>query len=121
MLNVDIGDLCTHCGRDTAFGTGLFVNRIPSGTDGTLVITGGEEDVRISVTVDGYMCPDCQLVECESCGELAEDLWTIPNEMKPNDFFGKLLLPLRVCNDCIDNAIEAGDLPENFREKRREP
>jgi hypothetical protein len=57
---------------------------------------------------------DCQLVECEGCGELAEDLWTI-DETKPNDFFGKLLLPLRVCNDCIDNAIEAGDLPEDFR------
>ena len=106
MLNVDIGNLCTHCGRDTAFGTGLFVNRIPSGTDGTLVITGGEEDVRISVTVDGYMCPDCQLVECENCGELSEDLWRVWS--------------LQVCNDCIDKAIEAGDLPENFRDSKGE-
>ena len=60
MLKVDIGDQCTHCGDNTAFGTGLFVNRIPSGTDGILVLTGGNADVRISVQVDGYMCADCQ-------------------------------------------------------------
>ena len=58
--NVDIGNLCTHCGEDTALGTGLFVNRIPSGTDGTLVMTAGDADGRVSVTIDGYMCPACQ-------------------------------------------------------------
>ena len=49
----DIGDNCTHCGKDTSFGSGLFVNRIPSTTE----------------TQDGYMCPDCQAVECDGCGE----------------------------------------------------
>lgn len=44
MAVIDIGDECTHCGRSTAFGSGLFVNRIPSTTE----------------TADGYMCPDCQ-------------------------------------------------------------
>lgn len=52
-MKIDIGDLCTHCGRDTSFqsGNGLFVNRIPSETD----------------TKSGYMCPDCQQVECDQC------------------------------------------------------
>ena len=41
---VDIGDLCTHCGRDTSFGSDelLFVNRIRSGADGTLVLAGAD-------------------------------------------------------------------------------
>ena len=59
-MKVDIGNLCTTCGRDTAFGSGelLFVNRIPSdGFDATLVLHTGCE---IPVTVEGYMCPDCQ-------------------------------------------------------------
>ena len=42
----DIGDKCTHCGKDTSFGSGLFVNRIPSTTD--------EET--------GYMCPECNVM-----------------------------------------------------------
>jgi len=52
----DIGDLCTHCGRDTSFGSGngLFVNRIGSDTGEVL----------------GYMCPDCQMIECDYCKEL---------------------------------------------------
>jgi len=45
----DIGDLCTSCHRSTAFGTGLFVNRIPS----------------ISETEEGYMCPECLAPEDE--------------------------------------------------------
>ena len=54
---IDIGDLCTHCGQDTSFGSGLFVNRIPSSTD----------------TENGYMCADCQSVECDQCGKLTLD------------------------------------------------
>ena len=26
----DIGNRCVHCGEDTSFGTGRFVNRIPA-------------------------------------------------------------------------------------------
>ena len=37
-MKIDIGDLCTYCGKDTSFGSGLFVNRIPSGTDGKLIL-----------------------------------------------------------------------------------
>tara|TARA_R100001244_G_scaffold73788_1_gene59173 strand:- start:23 stop:286 length:264 start_codon:yes stop_codon:yes gene_type:complete len=54
---VDIGNNCTHCGKDTSFGSGRFVNRIPSTTD----------------TQEGYMCPDCQAVECDKCGQKTLD------------------------------------------------
>ena len=30
---VDIGDKCVECLKSTAFGTGLFVNRIPADND----------------------------------------------------------------------------------------
>ena len=68
-MEINIGDLCTHCGRDTSFESGelLFVNRIPSGADGTLILAGGDE-VKVEVEVTGYMCADCQSVECDECG-----------------------------------------------------
>ena len=50
----NIGDNCTHCGRSTAFGSGLFVNRIASITD----------------TEEGWLCPECQQVECDICEKL---------------------------------------------------
>jgi len=53
---IDIGDRCTHCGRDTAFGTGLFVNRIPSGAEWS------DETLEV-VEVYGYMCAECQTPE----------------------------------------------------------
>ena len=46
---IDIGNLCTHCHNDTSFGSGRFVNRIPSETE----------------TESGYMCPGCQPSEDE--------------------------------------------------------
>ncbi len=62
-LTIDIGDLCTHCGRDTTFvnRNGLFVNRISSMADGRLILSGGD-DVTLDVDIDGYMCPECQEV-----------------------------------------------------------
>ena len=68
-IEINIGDLCTHCGRDTSSDSeeSLFVNRIPSGADGTLTLAGGDE-VKVEVEVTGYMCADCQSVECDECG-----------------------------------------------------
>ena len=67
-LKIDIGDLCTHCGVDTSFGAGngMFVNRIPSSADAELELQNSD---RATVAVEGYMCPDCQAVECYECGE----------------------------------------------------
>ena len=45
------GDNCIDCKRSTAPGSGLWVNRIPA-------------DNGID---DGYLCPDCQAIECARC------------------------------------------------------
>tara|TARA_A100001015_G_C14593312_1_gene557569 strand:- start:166 stop:555 length:390 start_codon:yes stop_codon:yes gene_type:complete len=47
----DVGQLCIDCKEDTSFGSGKFVNRIPA------------DDGKVS----GFMCADCQMVECDSC------------------------------------------------------
>ena len=88
-LNIDIKDLCTHCGRDTSFGSsnGLFVNRIPSGADGRLILDGGD-DVTLDITIDGYMCPECQAVECDECGGSFSDLHEFEEQ--------------RICIECRD-------------------
>ena len=67
-LRIDMGNRCTHCGVDTSFGAGngMFVNRIPSTADATMELQNSD---AATVTVEGYMCPDCQAVECDECGE----------------------------------------------------
>lgn len=54
---VDVGDACVDCGHSTAFGSGRFVNRIPAFTD----------------TKDGYLCADCQSIDCDGCNEPTDD------------------------------------------------
>ena len=71
-MTVNVGGLCTHCGRDTSFGNGMFVNRIPSRADGQVILAGGN-DATIDVTLDGWMCAECQAVECDKCGEMTLD------------------------------------------------
>ena len=77
-LKIDIGNRCTHCGVDTSFGAGngMFVNRRPSSAAAELELQNSDaaREVGIkrllpTVTVEGYMCPDCQAVECDECGE----------------------------------------------------
>jgi|TARA_R110000772_G_scaffold217460_1_gene327902 hypothetical protein len=60
---IDIGDSCTHCGDDTSYGSGKFVNRIPS------TYSEGIHDPERS----GYMCVGCQSIPCDSCGEATLD------------------------------------------------
>lgn len=61
--SIDIGDHCTHCGTDTSFGSGSFVNRVPSGWQRGV----GAPDL------DGYMCEDCLSMECDLCHEQVLD------------------------------------------------
>lgn len=73
-MTIDIGDRCTHCGEDTSFGSGNFVNRIPSQTDLTtatewMLNSTIAVQPKIGDTVTGYMCAECQCYECETCGE----------------------------------------------------
>ena len=51
---VNIGDNCVYCLKDTSFGSGRFVNRIPAGTD----------------DYDGYACPECMETECDRCDKM---------------------------------------------------
>ena len=50
-MTIDIGNKCVSCFKDTSFGSGRFVNRIPAGTD----------------EYEGYQCPECQMIECDEC------------------------------------------------------
>jgi hypothetical protein len=105
MLEIDIGNLCTHCGEDTAFksGNGLFVNRIPSEADGQLILGNGHDmlspnwvdtfpvhDESIQdVTLVGYMCPNCQMEQCDSCGNMSLDNDIVDDEV--------------ICSDCLND------------------
>jgi hypothetical protein len=74
---IDVGDQCVDCGQDTKFGSGRFVNRIPADRlldDGTYR--------------DGWLCAECQAVECERCGEQDANWRSTPD--------GQL-----VCPDCF--------------------
>ena len=64
---------CIECNRDTSFRSGLFVNRIPA--------DNGEKD--------GYLCPDCQSMDCDYCHESALNWGT--------DKKGEI-----ICDDCAD-------------------
>lgn len=55
---LDIGDRCTHCGRETAIGSGLFVDRIPSYTDSEQASEWLEDWERVDY-ISGYLCREC--------------------------------------------------------------
>ena len=60
---------CVCCGRDTSFGSGLFVNRLSADADyesyfeGKKVFDDGEYR-------SGYLCSKCSMLECDRCDEL---------------------------------------------------
>ena len=58
-IKVNIGDLCTSCGNDTAMYSGRFVNRIPSFCEATLKIHIMDQP-ELDAEVEGYMCEECQ-------------------------------------------------------------
>ena len=89
-MEIDIGDLCTHCGRDTTFnsGNGLFVNRIPSGASGKLILDGGD-DVTLDVELDGYMCPECLEEDVEE-PQMYEDIPDSPS-LEDDSYYGTLI------------------------------
>ena len=70
-------DECIECGKPTAFGSGLFVNRIPA--------NNGEKD--------GYMCAECPARDCPFCGKAP-----LEYEVKKVE---DNLAPFVVCLDCI--------------------
>tara|TARA_R100000995_G_C3395573_1_gene82477 strand:+ start:295 stop:519 length:225 start_codon:yes stop_codon:yes gene_type:complete len=67
---------CIECKRSTHFGSGLFVNRIPA--------DDGEGN-------EGYMCPECRLIECEKCTQKVIEDYEIVN----GEF---------ICLDCLNEV-----------------
>lgn len=59
----DVGERCIKCNCDTAWGSGNFINRIPA-----------EDD-----NATGYMCVDCQSVECDYCHDFTIDFEVTEN------------------------------------------
>ena len=128
-MKIDIGDLCTYCGKDTSFGSGLFVNRIPSGANGKLLLQRGQEvleeesdidagsgidgnllfDTLIDVEVDGYMCPDCQRIECDECGELTLEYELVDGEIPIPDGQRNWAYQLQLCPDCMEKREVTDD------------
>ena len=63
FITVDMGDVCIECERDTSFGSGYFVNRLPA--DRMVEDDDGNETgQRI-----GFLCTDCSQIPCDRCGE----------------------------------------------------
>lgn len=60
IMEQGVKDPCVYCGRSTALGSGLFVNRI--GAD--------REDYYKGTYVDGYACAECVAFDCDECGQL---------------------------------------------------
>jgi len=67
---------CIECKRSTHFGSGLFVDRISADDE-----EGNE----------GYMCPECRLIECEKCTQKVLEDYEIVN----GEF---------VCLDCLNEV-----------------
>jgi hypothetical protein len=77
---LDVGNLCVGCFRDTSFGSGLFVNRV--GSDKELEVEcldhrheKQDEAIRLQISLDGWVCPECQQVQCDECQRVVLDEW----------------------------------------------
>ena len=91
-ITADIGDLCTHCGRSTAWGSGnsLYIDRCPSGADAGLML--GEAEIII--TVEGYICRECRVMDCDICSAEVLDDYVLDGRV--------------MCSDCHDKEAEKG-------------
>jgi hypothetical protein len=68
-------DNCEDCGKSTSFGSGRFVNRVPSD--------------------NGYICAECMGRECDFCDQpiaLDEDIWVVD----------PVLDEWNICQDCFN-------------------
>jgi hypothetical protein len=78
---IDVGSMCVDCGKDTSLGNGLFVDRMPSDKIWSI-------NDRFEIEVDGYLCSDCQLIDCYTCGNGVLDYRLINNSV--------------VCMNCLE-------------------
>jgi hypothetical protein len=88
-ININIGNLCTHCGCDTLGD----IDRIPSGSHWTVDPDGG--DAILKMYVDGWMCTNCRQIPCDLCGmDMIE--WTTVTLPATPDVYSW------ACQDCVD-------------------
>lgn len=66
----DIGHRCVHCGEDTSFGSGRFVNRIPADSNTEALDKDGNVIFKEGEYRDGYACAECMMFECDRCDEM---------------------------------------------------
>ena len=67
---MDIGNNCVYCNKDTSFGSGLFVNRIPADSDCEIEDSEGNTIFADGQYRDGYACADCMARPCDRCDEM---------------------------------------------------
>ena len=72
-MSKDIGNKCVECLEDTSFGSGKFVDRIPADNG----------------VYDGYMCENCQMVDCDKCKNKSVDYFICNKTNKV------------LCEDCV--------------------
>lgn len=58
---INVGSMCVDCGQDTDIGSGLFIDRIRSDKIWSI-------NDRFEIEVDGCLCRNCQLIDCDKCG-----------------------------------------------------
>jgi hypothetical protein len=97
-----------ECLRDTSFGTGLFVNRIPADRDVE------DEQGNWLGQRDGWLCAECNTHECDRCGEpipCDEDITAYDVYQKNVDFSDGAY---RVHEECLTEAESLRLLETNF-------
>ena len=67
---MNIGHRCVHCGEDTSFRSGRFVNRIPADADHEVTDKNGKVIFEADEYRDGYACAECMAIECDRCDQL---------------------------------------------------
>ena len=79
-------NLCFYCNKSTAFGSGLFVNRLPVFED----------------SMEGFACAECMQLECDRCEDLIplDEDYTL-DECSPLDG------AYRVHEHCLHNKEKA--------------
>jgi hypothetical protein len=82
----DIGNNCVSCNKDTSFGSGRFVNRIPADAEYESLDEKGNTIFSEGQYREGYLCPECSMLECDRCDELiALDEDIVPSDIYEED------------------------------------
>ena len=91
---MDIGNNCVCCNKDTSFGSGRFVNRIPADAEYESLDEKGHVIFAEDEYRDGYLCESCQEIECDKCSKRTAD-FSVGREIdgKYYDI---------ICSDCYD-------------------